>query len=56
MDADSFESFISLLDYTINTRRKKHITGGILLSISMLFGGLAFTVMTLKMEENVDEY
>lgn len=52
MDLDSFEAIISILDYTINTRRKKHITGGILLSISMLFGGLAFTVMTLKMEES----
>jgi hypothetical protein len=51
VDLDSFEATVSLLDYTINTRRKKHITGGILLSISMLFGGLAFTVMTLKMEE-----
>lgn len=51
MDVDSFEGLISLLDYTINTKRKRHITGGILLSISMLFGGLAFTVMTIKMEE-----
>lgn len=51
MDFDSFEAIISILDYTINTRRKKHIIGGILLSISMLFGGLAFTVMTLRMEE-----
>ena len=56
MDPDSFESIISILDYTINTRRRKHITGGILMSISMLFGGLAFTVMTIKMEETIDEY
>jgi hypothetical protein len=55
MDPDSLESFISILDYTINTRRRKHITGGILMSISMLFGGLAFTVMTIKMEEHIDE-
>lgn len=53
MDADSFESLISILDYTINTKRKRHITGGILLSISMLFGGLAFTVMTLKTEDSI---
>ena len=56
MDPDSLESIISILDYTINTRRRKHITGGILMSISMLFGGLAFTVMTIKMEENTNEY
>lgn len=51
MDADDFENFVSIIDHTINTKRKKHIIGGVLLSISMLFGGLAFTVMTLKMEE-----
>ena len=28
-----------------------HIAGGILMSISLLFGGLAFTVITLKSEE-----
>jgi hypothetical protein len=55
MDMDRFEGLISLLDYTINTRRKRHITGGILLSISLLFGGLAFTVMTIKMEDTVYE-
>jgi hypothetical protein len=51
MDMDHFESIISVLDNMINTRRKKHIAGGILLSVSLLFGGLAFTVMTIKMEE-----
>ena len=51
MDADSFETLVTIFDYTINTNRRKHITGGILLSISLLVGGLAFTVMTLKMEE-----
>ena len=55
MDVDSLESVISILDYTINTKRRKHIIGGILLSISMLFGGLAFTVMTIKMEEPIYE-
>lgn len=55
MDPDSFEQLISVLDYTINTKRRKHIIGGTLLSISMLFGGLAFTVMTMKMEEPIYE-
>ena len=47
---DGFESLISTLDYILNTKRKRHITGGILLSASMLFGGLALTVMTIKNE------
>lgn len=52
---DNIESILTMLDYTLNTTRKRHITGGILLSISMLFGGLAFTVMTIKNEEKNNE-
>ena len=44
-----------MLEESLNTKTKKHIAGGILMSISFLFGGLAITVMTLKMEEDVDE-
>jgi hypothetical protein len=41
-----------MLDYSLDTRRKRHIAGGILMSISLLFGGLAVTVMSLKTEDN----
>ena len=34
---------------------KRHIIGGILLSSSLLFAGLAFTVITLKPEEQETE-
>lgn len=44
-----FEQIISLLDFTLDSKRKRHIVGGILLSFSMLFGGLAITAMTLDM-------
>lgn len=50
-----FEAFISMLDNSLDTKKKRHIAGGILLSISVLFGGFAFTVMTLKMEGNGHE-
>lgn len=52
---EGFENTISVLDYVLDTERKRHITGGILLSVSLLFGGLALTVMTIKKEENDDE-
>lgn len=52
---EEFERVVSVLDYVLDTKRKRHITGGILLSVSMLFGGLAFTIMTLKNEEDDDE-
>lgn len=44
-----------MFDYILNTKRKRHITGGILLSVSMLFSGLAVTVITIKNEENDNE-
>lgn len=49
------EGLLTMLDYTLNTKKKRHIAGGILMSISVLFGGLAITVITLKMEEESDE-
>ena len=44
-------NFISMLDFVLDSKRKRHITGGILLSAS-LFGGLALTVMTINNEED----
>lgn len=49
------EEVVSVLDVTLNTQRKRHIVGGILLSVSLLFGGLAFTTMTIKKEDIEDE-
>lgn len=48
---DKIESLLSMLDYTLSTRRKRHIAGGMLMSIALFFGGLAVTVMSLKPEE-----
>ena len=44
-----------MLDHSLNTKKKRHIAGGILLSVSLLFGGLVFTVMSLKMEEIIED-
>lgn len=53
---DGIGNLISMLDYVLDTKRKRHITGGILLSVSLLFGGgLALTVMTIKNEEDEEE-
>ena len=54
---DRLERIVSMLDRSLNTKKKRHIAGGILMSVSLLFGGLAFTVMTMKSEENeYEEY
>ena len=48
---ERLNSIISIVDSMLDTKRKRHIIGGILLSTSLLFGGLAFTVMSVKTEE-----
>ena len=47
------EHVIAMLDKSLGTKSKRHITGGVLVSIALLFGGLAFTVMTLKSEDKI---
>jgi hypothetical protein len=46
---------ISMIDHTLNTKRKKHIASGILTSTALLLGGLALTIMTLKTEEDDEQ-
>lgn len=48
---EELEKVIDTIDITLNSKRKRHIVGGILLSVSLLFGGLAFTTMTIKEEK-----
>ncbi len=55
MPMEWFEGFVTTLDYILNTKRKRHITGGILLSISALFGGLALTIITADKGDNTNE-
>ena len=49
------EAFISVLEYSLDTKAKRHLLGGILMSVSLLFGGLSVTIMTLRTEEKDDE-
>lgn len=44
----SLENMFLFLDYLTDTQRKRHIVGGALMSVSLFFGGLAFTMMTVK--------
>lgn len=50
---EGLEGIIYMLDEVLDTQRKRHITGGILVSISLLFGGLALTVMTISNDEKI---
>lgn len=53
---ENFDALIEILDYSLSTKRRRHIAGGILLSISLLFGGLAFTITSMKeSDEQIEE-
>lgn len=49
------EDILATIEFSLNTKRKRHIVGGLLMSISLLFGGLALTTMTLKAEDDNDD-
>ena len=52
---ERLERILFMLDNSISTNKRRHIAGGVLFNISLLFGCLAITVISLKME-NQDEY
>ena len=39
MDMEGFANLVSMMDYVVDTKRKRHITGGLLISMAMLFSG-----------------
>ena len=49
---EGFVNLIQMLDYILDSRKKRHITGGLLLSAAALFGGLALTVISIRYEED----
>jgi len=51
---EGFANLISMMDYVLDTKRKRHITGGLLLSAALLFGGLAITVISIKDDQIVE--
>lgn len=53
---DFLNAFVYSIDTALSTRRKRHIMGGVLLSASLLFGGLAATVFTLKTDLDMEGY
>lgn len=52
---DRIDMTVSVLDNILNSQRKRHIAGGILLSVSLLFGGLAFTALSIGTEDEDSE-
>lgn len=57
---DEIGRILFLIDDSLSTEKRCHIAGGILISISLLFCGLALTVLSVKPdsdgENNYDDY
>lgn len=51
---ERLEILVDLINETLDTKKKRHIVGGILMSISLFFGGLAITVITINKEVEQD--
>lgn len=49
---DGLDNIVAMLDYILDSKRKRHIVGGLLLSTSALFAGLAATVIAIREDEN----
>lgn len=45
---DKIGKVINMIDQSLNTKERRHLVGGILMSVSMLFGGLSITVLSLR--------
>lgn len=52
---DIIMEVMSTIDYMLETETRQHIIGGALLSASIFFGGLAFTIMTMSSRKNRKE-
>ena len=50
------DNILNSIDYVLNTSKKRHIVGGVLLSASALLGGLALTIMTIRYTVTYEEY
>lgn len=48
---EGIDNIVAMIDYMLNTQRKRHIVGGILISMSALRRGLAVTALTIKQED-----
>ena len=44
------DSNLSILDQSLRSRKRRHLVGGVLISVSLFFGGLAATVLTLRQD------
>lgn len=49
------KKLLSTIEHLISTKRRRHIIAGVLLNAALFAGGLAATVLSIKIDEK-DEY
>lgn len=49
---DKLDYFLCTVDGLLNTGTKRHLFGGLLMSMAFLFAGMAITVITVKEDQN----
>ena len=49
---DRLEMLLELVNDSLDSKRKRHIVGGVLMSVSLFFGGLAATIIMINKEES----
>ena len=52
---ERLEKNFAVLGRILKNKKNSHIAGGILISMSVFFGGLAITVMTIRVDEIEEE-
>jgi hypothetical protein len=53
---ERLEVFLGIFDEALGTKKRRYVIGGILMSVSLFFGGLSVTVMVINRKERGDEY
>lgn len=49
------EGIMASVENILSNKKKRHVMEGALLSASLLFAGLVFTILSLKLEEGEEE-
>ncbi|RHT38424.1 histidine kinase [Firmicutes bacterium AM31-12AC] len=52
---ERLEKNFAVLGHILRNKKNRHIAGGLLISMSIFFGGLAITVMTINTNEMEEE-
>ena len=53
---ERLEIHLELFDEVLDTKKRRYIVGGVLMSVSLFFSGLSITVILIDKEERGNKY